>query len=425
MAERDLYTAEQLAKIRATLQDNLGDGSTHALENLDARFVAKEKEKAEPEKSKKNKEEKVHVDVGSVLEEANLKKMLAALQDVKDNPQDRRTMVAAIIQHKEVKAFHLVEALSKVPTDKELVDSLVHGITSRKGVNPLIDALRHAEISPTSIKSLAKGIAEQGTINHIIRAIATAPSDQPEAEIIWAMEVIGKGTMEQILEAFNLLNAKSPGTVILATGLVNRKEVAIEPLVRALTSCKDNAKASAILSVELTRQADLNSLVTLLEKYIGDSTAAGEIIVARLVFRSLIERGRTKLLAKAARFVKGDSMAGKILAMGIVDLGDAAEMEKAFPRISSHPVGQKIVAVGLHKKIGGLKALRLLGGAFFKIAKFQDDVSAASKEARARYNQIVKEVLGEDPNASKVSAREKLTKDLGKEEKPEEKPKKK
>ncbi|MBF0348796.1 MAG: hypothetical protein HQL81_14105, partial [Magnetococcales bacterium] len=203
------------------------------------------------------------------------------------------------------------------------------------------------------------------------------------------------------------------------------KEVAIEPLVRALTSCKDNPKASAILSVELTRQADLNSLVTLLEKYISDGTAAGEIIISRLVFRSMIERGRTKLLAKAARFVKGDSMAGKILAMGIVDLGDGAEMEKAFPRISSHPMGQKIVAVGLHKKLGGLKALRLLGSSFFKISKFQDEVNAATKEARARYNQIVKEVLGEDPNASKVSAREKLSKELGKGESSEETAKKK
>lgn len=424
MSERDLYTAEQLAKIRATLQDNLGEVKTHALENLDTRFAAKEEEQVDNDKQKKNKEEKAHVDVASVLEEGKLKKLLAALQDVKDNPEERRTMVAAIIQHKEVKAFHLVEALSKVPGDVELVEALVHGITSRKGVNPLIDALRHAEISPGAIKSLAKGIAEQGTINHVIRAIATAPSGQPEAEIIWAMEVIGKGTMEQILEALNLLNAKSPGTVILATGLVNRKEVAIEPLVRALTSCKENAKASAILSVELTRQADLNSLVTLLEKYISDSTAAGEILTARLVFRSLIERGRVKLLAKAARFVKGDSMAGKILAMGIVELGDPGEMEKAFPRIASHPMAQKILAVGLHKKLGGLKALRLLGSTFFKISKFQDEVTAANKETRARYNQIVKDILGEDPNPSKASAREKLVKELGKDEKPEETKKK-
>ncbi|MBF0110607.1 MAG: hypothetical protein HQL76_15670 [Magnetococcales bacterium] len=415
MAERDLYTAEQLAKIRATLQENLGDAKSHALENLDSRFAAKADEVADSDK-KKHKDEKVHVDVPSVLAEGNLKKMIAALGDVKDNPADCRTLVAAIIQHKEVKAFHLVEAMSKVPGDRELVDSLVQGITARKGVNPLIDALRHAEISPSAIKLLAKGIAEQGTINHIIRAIATAPSDQPEAEIIWAMEVIGKGTMEQILEALNLLNAKSPGTVILATGLVNRKEVAIEPLVRALTSSKDNPKASAILAVELTRQADLNSLVTLLEKYISDGTAAGEIIVTRLVFRSLIERGRTKLLAKAARFVKGDSLAGKILAMGIVELGDGAEMEKAFPRLSGHPTGQKIVAVGLNSKLGGLKALRLLGGSFFKLSKFQDEASAATKEARGRYNQILKEVLGEDPSATKVSAREKLAKELGKEE---------
>ncbi|MBF0140775.1 MAG: hypothetical protein HQL74_10915 [Magnetococcales bacterium] len=415
MAERDLYTAEQLAKIRATLQENLGDVKNNVLENLDTRFAAKAEEPTESDKPKKSKEEKVHVDIASVLEEGKLKKLLAALNDVKDSPEDRRSMVAAIIQHKEVKAFHLVEALSKVPGDKELVDALVQGITSRKGVNPLIDALRHAEISPGAIKSLAKGIAEQGTINHVIRAIATAPGNQPEAEVIWAMEVIGKGTMEQILEATNLLNAASPGTVILATGLVNRKEVAIEPLVRALTSCKENAKASAILSVELTRQADLNSLVTLLEKYISDGTAAGEILMTRLVFRSLIERGRTKLLSKAARFVKGDSVAGKILAMGIVDLGDAEEMEKGFQRMTSHKVGQKMIAVGLHKKIGGLKALRLLGGDFFKISKFQDEVSAGTKEARARYNQILKEVLGEDPNASKTSAREKLVKALGKE----------
>lgn len=417
MAERDLYTAEQLAKIRATLQNNLGDETSNALQTLETRFTAKTEEKVDPDKQKKSKEEKAHVDVAAVVAEGNLKKLLDALHEVKENPVDRRTVVAAIIQHQEVKAFHLVEALSQVPSDKELVDSLVNGITSRKGVNPLIDALRHAEISPNSIKALAKGIAEQGTINHIIRAIATAPGNQPEAEIIWAMEIIGKGTMEQILEALNLLNSESQGTVVLATGLVNRKEIAVEPLVRALASCKENAKASAILAVELTRQADLNSLVTLMEKYIADGTSAGEIIASRLVFRSLIEKGRSKLLSKAARFVKGNSLAGKILAMGIVEQDDAMEMEKSFPRLSSHPVAQKMVAVGLHKKLGGLKALRLLGGTFFKISSFQEEANAATKEARAKYNHIVKDILGEDANAAKVSSREKLTQEMAKDTK--------
>lgn len=414
MAERDLYTSAQLEKIRATLAETLGEESSQALDNLDKRFSPKEEvvDEGKDGKGKKDGEEKVRVDVNALVTDGRLKRMIDALGDIKESPEDRRTVVAAILKHREVKAFHLVEALSKVPDEVDLVDALVQGITSLKGVNPLIDALRYAVASPEALKSLAKGIAEQGTVNHLIRAIATSPRGQSESEVIWAMEVMGKGTLEQILEAMNLMDADSPGTVVLATGLVHRKEVAVEPLVRALASCKGNSKAETILSVELTKLADVQSLVTLLEKYISDSSEAGEVLVARLVHSSLGDKGRQKLLAKAARFVKANSLSGKMLAMGVVELGEITQMEQAYNRMVNHPTGQRMIAAGIVKKQGGLKALRVLGGIFFQVSKYQQEVKTATKEASQRYSFLVKEVLGEDPNEYKVSARQRLAEKL-------------
>ncbi|MBF0125975.1 MAG: hypothetical protein HQM02_02080 [Magnetococcales bacterium] len=421
MAERDQYTSEQLAKIRATLAEALGDDASQALDNLDHRFVAASEELAaeashgpgaRKSHSDGDDEKKSSVDVESVIQEGRLKKMLETLDKIQDDSEQVRTLVAEILRHREVKAFHMVDAMSKVTNDVELVNALAHGIVSHKGVNPLIDGLRHATISPEAMKSLAMGVAEQGTVNHIIRAIATAPPNQPEAEVIWAMEVMGRGSMEQMLEAIKLLANTSPGAIILATGIVNRKEVAIEPLVRSLSATKGNAKATTILAVALTKLADTGSLVTLLEKYVTDDTDAGEILTVKLVQRSLEEKGRPKLMAKAARVMHANSMAGKILCMGIVDQGDPGQLEATYQRIG-HPVGKQMVAVGISKKLSALKALQLLGGDYFKLSKFQATADAATKEARQRYNWILMHVLGEslEPKQT-ISAREALTKGL-------------
>ncbi|MBF0180959.1 MAG: hypothetical protein HQM03_13130 [Magnetococcales bacterium] len=416
MPDRDQYTSEQLAKIRATLEEALGNDASQALDNLDHRFIAAAEEAEEGGAGSGRRgsapaiedEKKSSVDVESVIQEGRLKKMLEALGKIQDDPEQMRTMVAEILRHREVKAFHMVDAMSKVSNDVELVNALAHGIVSHKGVNPLIDGLRHATISPEAMKSLAMGIADQGTVNHIIRAIATAPPAQPEAEIIWAMEVMGRGSTEQMLEAIKLLSNTSPGAIILATGIVNRKDVAIEPLVRALSATKGNAKATTILAVALTKLADTGALITLLEKYISDDTEGGEILSVKLVQRSLEEKGRPKQMAKAAKVVHGNSMAGKILCMGIVDQGDPQQLEMAYQRIG-HPVGKQMLAVGISKKLSALKALQLLGGDYFKLSKMQAVADTATREARQRYNWILQNVLGESLEPKKnVSAREAL-----------------
>ena len=403
MAENDHYTAEQLARIRATLEHSLGEESGAAIDNLERRFNPAVEEPMVGEDGYKpsKKVEKKPVDVSTLVDEGKLKKMVDSLDDIQEDTNARKAVVAAVLRHKDVKAFHLVEALSKVSDDVELVDALVQGIISRKGVNPLIDSLRHATASPTAMKTLALALAEQGTVNHLIRAIATAPRNQPEAEIIWAMEIMRKAPMEQLLEAMNLMEDASPGSVILATGLVNRKEVAIEPLVRGLASCKNNAKASAILALELSRLADIPALIVLLEKYISDATEAGEILTAKLVQRSLAEKGRIKLMAKACRFMRGDSMSGKILAMGIVDQGDPVQLERAYERFVSHPLARNMVAIGIQKKVSGLKAFKLLGKLMFQISKIQPDVTKGTNEARQRYKWIIQEVFKESPDTDK------------------------
>ncbi|MEO5333684.1 MAG: hypothetical protein H7839_16855 [Magnetococcus sp. YQC-5] len=424
MADRNLYTSEQLAKIRQTLENALGDEAQQALDNLDHRFIpAAEITEDDPSMSSGSRrgsassshddDKKPVVDLDSVIHEGRLKKMLESLGKIQDEPDQVRTLVAEILRHREVKAFHMVDAMSKVTGDVELVNALANGIVSHKGVNPLIDGMRHATISPEAMKSLAQGVADQGTINHIIRAIATAPPNQPESEIIWAMEVMGRGTMEQMLEAIKLMANDSPGTTILATGIVNRKEVAIEPLVRALTATKGNAQATSILAVALTKLADTASLVTLLEKYVTDDTDAGEILTAKLVQRSLEEKGRPKLMAKAARVMNANSMAGKILAMGIVQQGDPIQLEAAYQRMN-HISGKKILAVGIAKKMSAFKAMRLLGGDFFKQSSLQSVADAATKEAKQRYNWILLNILGESLEAEKPvkSAREALVEGL-------------
>ena len=399
MAAGDIYTAEQLESIRKTLSSSLGDKSAQALESLENRFTAAPDvsvEEAKLERLRGNEEKKVDVDRMIVL--GRLSGMLKALVEVKDEPAKQKKLISAMIEHKDAKASDLVDALGAVSNRLELVEALVAAITAQKGVNPLIEALHHATISPKAINSLAKGIAEQGTVNHLIRTIGTAPRNQPEAEVILAMEVMRKGTVEQMIEALNLLDDTSPGIVIVATGVVNRKDVGIEPLVRAMSNCKNNTKASAILSLEVTKRAETSALVTLLERYISDESEAGEILTAKLVQRSIgvKKQGPESLMIKACRHMHHDSMAGKILIMGILENNEPEQIEMAFQRLLGHPKAKQIAGYGAFKRFGFLKATRLLGKEYFLMSKLQPSIETELKEIKKRYHWIIKEVLGDD-----------------------------
>ncbi|MBF0460207.1 MAG: hypothetical protein HQL87_02310 [Magnetococcales bacterium] len=399
MASKDNYTVEQLDRIRTTLGTALGDKSAQALEALETRFSPAPDISEEDEKLMKLREKMDNptIDVDSVIATGRLDAMIGVLEKAKNEPDKQKRLVTSILGHKDAKPPRLVEALSKVSNQKELVEDLVAGIVAQRGVNPLIDALRHATISKTAYEALANGIAEQGTVNHMIRTIAAAPAGQPDAELLWAMEIMRKGTVEQMLEAMNLLNDSSPGVVALASGVANRKDVGVEQMVRGLSFCKNNAKASAILALELTRIADINAVVVILEKYISDATDAGEILVVKLVHRAKFARNREPLLLKATRFMRGNSMAGKILAMGIYEMGDPEKIVQAYGRMAGHPAAQKVMAWGAFRKLGALKAMSLLGKEYFRMGSQQAEVEATLKEARQRYEWVLQEVLGEDP----------------------------
>ena len=403
MAEHDTYTSAQLEKIRGTLSDSLGNSSNDAIDRLDERFVAKEdsplsdatttRTTQPTEESRKKLAEKRKFDLDLLINKGNLQSMLAGVEYLKDDYGALLKLVRAILDHQQTKAFHLLEVLKILNKNPEILEMLVSGMIARKGINHLIDAMHIVKSNPESMKKLASSIADQGTVNHIIRTIATAPKEQPEAETILTMEVIARGTVKQILEVFKLIEPGSPGGVVLATGLVNRKEVTIESLVVAIKASKDDILATTILTVALANLADVPTLVNLLEKYISDTTYAGEILTSKLVHQSLNERGRIKLMAKAAQYMHSGSIAGQILAMGIVEQGDVVQMERAYNRMRTHPIGQKIVAVGIIEKLGTLKAMRILGSQYFNIAKFQTQVSSATKEARELYKHILKENL--------------------------------
>ncbi|MEO5341530.1 MAG: hypothetical protein H7837_13610 [Magnetococcus sp. MYC-9] len=402
MASKDNYTVEQLERIRATLGSALGDKSAQALETLESRFSPAPELSEEDEKLLKLREkmENPTIDVNAIIATGRLDEMVAALDKTKAETGKQQRLVTAIVTHKDAKPPKLLEALGKVSEKRDLVEDLVSGIVAQKGVNPLIDALRFATISPTAYEALAKGIAEQGTVNHLIRTIAASPRGQHDAELLWAMEIMRKGTVEQMLEAMNLLDDASPGIVALASGVANRKDVGVEQMVRGLSFCKNNTKASAILALELTRMADINAVVVILEKYISDATDAGEILVVKLVHRAKFAKAREPLLIKASRFMRGSSMAGKILAMGIYETGDPDKIIQAYNRMSGHPPAQKVMAWGLFKKLGAMKAISLLGKAYFSMSAQQAEVDEILKEARQRYAWVLQEVLGEDPSAT-------------------------
>ena len=402
MASKDNYTVEQLERIRATLGTALGDKSAQALETLETRFSPAPDISEEDEKLMKLREkmENPTIDVSNVIATGRLPDFVGALDKVKNELDKQQRLVTAILNHKDAKPPSLLEALSKVSNRRDLVEDLVAGIVAQRGVNPLIEALRYATISPTAYEALAKGIAEQGTVNHMIRTIAAAPRGQPDAELMWAMEIMRKGSLEQMLEAMNLLDDSSPGIVALASGVANRKDVGVEPMVRGLSFCKNNAKASAILALELTRVADINAVVVILEKYISDGSDAGEILVVKLVHRTKFAKSREPLLIKACRFMRGNSMAGKILAMGIYEMGDVEKCVQAYGRLAGHPAAHKVMAWGAFKKLSALKAMSLFGKAYFSMSSQQAEVEAILKEARQRYEWILQEVLGEDPSVT-------------------------
>ncbi|MBF0162454.1 MAG: hypothetical protein HQL88_09210 [Magnetococcales bacterium] len=402
MAGKDNYTLEQLERIRNTLGSALGERSAQALEVLETRFVPAPDVSEEDEKLLKMREkmENPTVDVNAVIATGRIRDMIDSIDKAKSEPGKLQRLVTAIVTHKEAKPPLLLEALSKVSDRRELVEDLVGGIVSQRGVSPLIDALRYATISPTAYEALARGIAEQGTVNHMIRTIAAAPKGQPDAELMWAMEIMRRGSVEQMLEAMNLLDDTSPGVVVLASGVANRQDVGVEPMVRGLSFCKNNAKASAILALELTRIADINAVVVILEKYISDATDAGEILVVKLVHRTKFAKAREPLLIKASRFMRGSSMAGKILAMAIYETGDVEKITQAYNRMGGHPPAQKVMAWGLFKHLGAMKCISLLGKAYFSMSAQQAEVEAILKEARQRYAWVLQEVLGEDPTAT-------------------------
>ena len=400
MAAGDKYTAEQLENIRKTLRSSLGENSEQALQSLESRFTAAPdltEEEAKLERLRGNDEKKIDID--RVIALGRIIGMQSALLEVKEEPAKQKRLVAAIMEHSEAKAGDLVDAMGAVSNRAELIEAIVATITGQRGVNPLIDAMRHATISQKALNSLARTIAEQGSVNHLIRTIGTAPRNQPDAEVILAMEVMRKGSIEQMIEALNLLDDKSPGVVIVATGVVNRKDVGIEPLVRAMSNCKNNTKASALLALEVTKRAEIGALITLLERYISDESDAGEILTAKLVQRALHTKpqpDQESLLLKACRHMHADSMAGKILIWGILEQSDPAQIESAYARMYGHPKGRQLAGLGIFKKLSFIKATRLLGKEYFRMSKVQPELEAELKEIKKRYHWIIKEVLGED-----------------------------
>ncbi|MBF0285165.1 MAG: hypothetical protein HQL51_12005 [Magnetococcales bacterium] len=401
MAGGSRFSNEQIEKIRKTLQGSLGDESSQVLQSLESRLsigegpeISLNASDDEDESGGKKVRAPGSINVGRIIEENKVEKMLEALPQVKENHQAVRMLVTAVLQHPESKAFHMVEALGKVKGEVELVNALCKGIISRKGVNPLIEALRHATASQEAMKMLAYAVAEQGTVAHMIRAIATVHKNQ-ELEMIWAMEIMAKGGVDQMLEAINLMDKASPGIVILATGVVSNKEVAISQLVSALQNCKDNPKAASIIAVELARRADISSLVTLLEKYVSDDSDAGEIVVCKLV-----EKGRPPQMVQAVRSISSNSMAGRILAAGIIQGGQAELVERAYKTMStSAPGAKQMLALDLIKKKGKFNALRILGKEVLDLLKNQEEIEGFGKKAVKRMEWVLKSVDANESTA--------------------------
>ncbi|MBF0611937.1 MAG: hypothetical protein G8345_07585 [Magnetococcales bacterium] len=395
MAGPSRFSPEQLDKIRATLQLGLGDDSADILESLENRFGANappehaaEAESGGSDDGKSHHRVPGQVNVARIIQEEKVEKMLEAIPSVRDNPANLRALIVAILQHG--KAFHMVDALSKVRSDVELVNALVHGIINKTGVNPLIDALRYAGESQLAMQALAHAICKQGTIQHIIRAIATVHKN-PEVSQIWALEVMGKGNVEQMLEALNLIDKDSNGPVILVTGIVSNKESSTEQLIRALQGCKENPKALAVVAVELAKRADTSSMVTLLDKYVSDSTDAGEIVVAKLV-----NKGRPQQIADACKHITSDSNAARILAWGVATKCALDQLLRAHRLLTTSPMARQMVGLEIVKKRGKLMAMKDLGSEVWDLVKNQAEIEAFMRKSQKRLEWVLKNQLGEE-----------------------------
>ncbi|MBF0453315.1 MAG: hypothetical protein HQL72_00690 [Magnetococcales bacterium] len=402
------YTEEQIKQIRATLHATMGNTLDGALDKLVARLDAKgggedteETILNRPLPSQEEEEEETQkLDLDAIIQSGNVAKLLLSLKKIKGDLETCDRIVDALLAHPKGKSFQLVDALEKTFHHPSILEKIVDGLVTRKGVTPLIEALKYTETSPSSATKLATAICHNGTVNHLIRSLATLPSGLSGAEIVLAMEIIARGGVQQILEACKLLSHHSPGIIVLATGLTNRQDPTIEPLVRALNAVSENHVASAILATKLAQISDPKSLVALLAKHLSDETSAGEILTCQLVYHCLQKEGGTKLMAKAARYMRQDSLSGNILAMGIVKQGNEKQMERAYNRMKSHPMGQKIVAAGIVKKLGKIKAIKILGRKIFKISGDEKSTKKAHKEALTQYEMILKGDLKLNPSSS-------------------------
>ncbi|MBF0125155.1 MAG: hypothetical protein HQL60_07455, partial [Magnetococcales bacterium] len=391
------YTSAQLEQIRKTLQGSLGDaGAAQAIANLEQRFTPSENsvQQTDSNQKKPGHAGPKPVDIGEVLASDSIEKILETLPLVKED-HEIRPVVEALIKHPETKAFHLVDALSNVSKNVTFVEMLVEAIVTKKGINPLIDALKYASLSSKSVTMLANSIGEQGTVTHVLRAIASAPPNQPEAEIVWAMEVIGKGGFEQINDALKLMDINSPGIVVLTTGLVNRPGVAIEHLIRPLAVIKENSQALTVLLTRLAKLVDVPQMLSLLEKHIPDNCEGAEYVAARLVNRCLASASRVKEIAMACRCMRTDSMTARILAYGVVKQGAEDQMMRAYERLPAGSTAKHMAGIGVLNKVNKLKALTLLGREGMALSKYAGEVQAAMRAAQERYQWIMANIMGE------------------------------
>ncbi|ABK42852.1 hypothetical protein Mmc1_0326 [Magnetococcus marinus MC-1] len=400
---RDNFTQKQLDNIKSQLAKTLGDQSSTALENLDNRFTAREEEviiEANPDVMDDHSatggfKPGAKIDVDEVIAEGKLGPMLGTLGPlvkIEEKKADLRRMVEAIINHPEIKAFNLVEALTRVRKNSEMVGLLVDQVVARKGINPLIDSLKVSGINKPAMQKLAAGIAEMGTINHLLRAIASCPKNQEEVEITLTMEVIGKGALEQMLEAIKLIDPMSPGAVVLATGVANVKNLPVEPCVRALTAVKDNEGGAQILAKRLVEMVEVPALVSLLEKYVSETTPAAHVVVTQLIHKVMIQPSRNKELIKATKAVRGDSMPAQMLATAIVKFCDKDDWERTFLRVAGH--NSKVILACAYGKQGGMfGTIRKLGKAGYDMSKNAAEANKLMKEAWDRCTEVARDVL--------------------------------
>ena len=172
--------------------------------------------------------------------------------------------------------------------------------------------------------------------------------------------------------------------------------MAVPHLVRALPACKENQQAANILANEIAKKADVHSLVGILDKFVSHETEAGEMLVAKLV-----DKGRLNQMMDAAKLMRSDSVASRILAVGLVENlagkgdGGVEALHKGFRVLGGAPTARKILALEIIKIKGKLMAMTLLGKEVFEFTKNQAEIDGLAKKARKRYDWILKNELSE------------------------------